>query len=164
MARAVKAGANGYVMKTDLADTLVSAITMAMTGNMVLPAGRLAPSLSSLGRWDLTPEPAGGAAGAAGTAAAAAGSAGAGAGAPGGHAGADRGSGPLSDREAEILQSIANGRSTADIAASLTITEHTVRSHVKRILTKLGAHSKAEAVTRGVHLGLISTAPADPGA
>jgi DNA-binding CsgD family transcriptional regulator len=34
-----------------------------------------------------------------------------------------------------------------------------VRSHVKRILAKLDAHTKAEAVTKGVHLGLISTAP-----
>jgi DNA-binding NarL/FixJ family response regulator len=139
MARAVKAGASGYVMKTDLADTLVGAITMAMSGNMVLPAGRLAPSIAALGRWDLTvdqppetgppPPP------------------------------AERASGPLTEREVEILQSIANGRSTQDIAGALDITEHTVRSHVKRIFTKLGAHSKAEAVTKGVHLGLISTDP-----
>jgi DNA-binding NarL/FixJ family response regulator len=155
MARAVKAGASGYVMKTDLADTLVGAITMAMSGNMVLPAGRLAPPISALGRWDPVTQPgAAGGASAGGTPAA---------GAPPAPPGADRdrGSGPLTDREIEILQSIANGWSTADIGAAFAITEHTVRSHVKRILTKLGAHSKAEAVTRGVHLGLISTAPAD---
>jgi len=148
MARAVKAGASGYVMKTDLADTLVGAITMAMAGNMVLPAGRLAPPISALGRWDpATP----------------AGSAPPATGAPPAPPGAerDRGSGPLSEREVEILQAIANGWSTTDIAAAFAITEHTVRSHVKRIFTKLGAHSKAEAVTRAVHLGLISTAPAD---
>jgi DNA-binding NarL/FixJ family response regulator len=139
MARAVKAGASGYVMKTDLADTLVGAITMAMSGNMVLPAGRLAPSLSALGRWD---QP-GGQAPETGPAAAS----------------AERSSGPLTEREVDILQSIANGRSTQDIAATFEITEHTVRSHVKRIFTKLGAHSKAEAVTKGVHLGLISTDP-----
>jgi hypothetical protein len=33
---------------------------------------------------------------------------------------------------------------------------------VKRILSKLDAHSKAEAVTKGVHLGLISTEPGEP--
>ena len=42
----------------DLADTLVGAITMAMSGNMVLPAGRLAPSIADLGRWDEPPPPA----------------------------------------------------------------------------------------------------------
>ncbi|HEY7281689.1 MAG TPA: response regulator transcription factor [Actinomycetota bacterium] len=138
MARAVKAGASGYVMKTDLADTLVGAITMAMSGNMVLPAGRLAPPISALGRWDVGAPTA--------------------AGSPP-PSPAERPSGPLTDREVEILQAIANGRSTQDMAAALEITEHTVRSHVKRIFTKLGVHSKAEAVTKGVRLGLISTDP-----
>ncbi len=141
MARAVKAGASGYVMKTDLADTLVGAITMAMSGNMVLPAGRLAPPISALGRWD---QP--GAAALAPVAPA---------------SGSERSSGPLTDREVEILQAIANGHSTQDIGAMFEISEHTVRSHVKRIFTKIGAHSKAEAVTKGVHLGLISTDPED---
>ena len=141
MARAVKAGASGYVMKTDLADTLVGAISMAMSGNMVLPAGRLAPPISALGRWD-EPPPAGPATPAAPPT-----------------SGTERPSGPLSDREVEILQAIANGRSTSEIGVAFDITEHTVRSHVKRIFTKLGAHSKAEAVAKGVHLGLISTEP-----
>jgi DNA-binding NarL/FixJ family response regulator len=52
MARAVNAGASGYVMKTDLSDTLVGAIRMAVSGNMVLPAGRLAPPITSLLRWE----------------------------------------------------------------------------------------------------------------
>jgi DNA-binding NarL/FixJ family response regulator len=144
MARAVKAGASGYVMKTDLADTLVGAITMAMSGNMVLPAGRLAPPMSALDRWDV-PAPVAG---------------------PAEPPPADRSPGPLSEREVEILQAIANGRSTGEIGAAFDITEHTVRSHVKRMFTKLGVHSKAEAVTKGVHLGLISTEPVgeQPGA
>jgi DNA-binding NarL/FixJ family response regulator len=138
MARALRAGACGYVMKTDLADTLVGAIGMAMAGNMVLPAGRLAPTLSPSGRWGRgaaaeRPPPSSG--------------------------GAVRSGGPLSDREVEILQAIANGRTTFEIADSLAISEHTVRSHVKRVFSKLDAHSKAEAVRKGVHLGLISTAP-----
>jgi DNA-binding NarL/FixJ family response regulator len=154
MARAVQAGASGYVMKTDLADTLVGAITMAMSGNMVLPAGRLAPPISALGRWETAPGA--GAAGAAG-AAAEPGSAGGGVPAP-----AERSSGPLTDRELEILQSIAGGWTTAQMAEAFAISEHTVRSHVKRILLKLDAHSKAEAVSKGVRLGLISTDPAAP--
>jgi DNA-binding NarL/FixJ family response regulator len=164
MARAVQAGASGYVMKTDLADTLVGAITMAMTGNMVLPAGRLAPPLSALGQWGAAPDPAGARGGAVGAGAT---GAGAGAGGPGpGGAGTgvpgDRSSGPLTDREIEILQSIATGWTTAQMAETFAISEHTVRSHVKRILLKLDAHSKAEAVSKGVRLGLISTDPGQP--
>jgi LuxR family maltose regulon positive regulatory protein len=114
---------------------------MAMSGNMVLPAGRLAPPLSALGRWDQAGGPAQDPGPATATAP------------------AERPAGPLTEREINILQSIANGRSTQDIAAAFEISEHTVRSHVKRIFAKLGAHSKAEAVMRGVHLGLISTEP-----
>jgi DNA-binding NarL/FixJ family response regulator len=143
MARAVQAGASGYVMKTDLADTLVGAITMAMSGNMVLPAGRLAPPISALGQWDRPKQPPRGPAGDTATA-------------------GDRTAGPLTEREAEILQSIAGGWTTAAIAGALEISEHTVRSHVKRILSKLDAHSKAEAVTKGVRQGLISTEPGAP--
>jgi len=45
--------------------------------------------------------------------------------------------------------------STTDIATRLAISEGTVRSHVKNILSKLEVHSKAEAVMTGVRLGLI---------
>src|SRR6266542_1617414 len=44
ISRAVAAGARGYITKTDVPDTLLGAIRMAMAGNMVLPAGKLAPA------------------------------------------------------------------------------------------------------------------------
>ena len=53
----------------------------------------------------------------------------------------------LTTREAEILRSLADGTSTADIASDLRISPMTVQSHVKSILAKLGVHSKVEAVT-----------------
>ena len=62
---------------------------------------------------------------------------------------------PLTDREMDVLRQLASGRSTEQIADSLYISVLTVRSHVKSILAKLGVHSKLEAVTYALHLGLI---------
>ncbi len=137
--RAVKAGASGYVMKTEVADALVDAIRLARTGSMVLPAGKLAPALSQPGGWDRAGADE--------------------ASRPGWPAAAVRGTteGPLSDREVQILQAIAGGASTREMAESMAISEHTVRTHVKRILSKLEVHSKAEGVMKGVRLGLITT-------
>jgi DNA-binding NarL/FixJ family response regulator len=52
----------------------------------------------------------------------------------------------LTKREIEVLQLLAEGMSTERVAAELFISIHTVRNHVAKILTKLGAHSKLEAV------------------
>jgi DNA-binding CsgD family transcriptional regulator len=52
----------------------------------------------------------------------------------------------LTPRELEVLAALSSGRSTEEIARSLGITTATVRSHVKNIFTKLGAHSRVEAV------------------
>ena len=50
----------------------------------------------------------------------------------------------LSDREIEVLQLLCKGRSKAYIAETLFVTENTIRSHTKRIYTKLNVHSKSE--------------------
>lgn len=52
----------------------------------------------------------------------------------------------LTDREREILHLLSQGASTAVIAAELVITPKTVRNHIDRILSKLGMHSRLEAV------------------
>ncbi|MGZ6707323.1 MAG: LuxR C-terminal-related transcriptional regulator [Solirubrobacteraceae bacterium] len=52
----------------------------------------------------------------------------------------------LSSREWEVLDLLTVGRSTADIAGELYLTVETVKSHVKHVLRKLDAHSRAEAV------------------
>lgn len=54
----------------------------------------------------------------------------------------------LSSREWEVLDLICTGASTRQIAGDLGLSTETVRSHVKRILRKLDAHSRAEAVER----------------
>lgn len=54
----------------------------------------------------------------------------------------------LSTREAEILDEIAQGKSNAGIAASLFLSEKTVKNHLNRIYTKLGVDSRAAALAR----------------
>lgn len=54
----------------------------------------------------------------------------------------------LSAREAEILDEIAQGKSNADIAGSLFLSEKTVKNHLNRIYTKLGVDSRAAALAR----------------
>ncbi len=53
----------------------------------------------------------------------------------------------LSRRELEVLALLGDGASNAQIAARLIITEETAKSHVKRILRKLGAANRLEAAT-----------------
>lgn len=53
---------------------------------------------------------------------------------------------PLSERETEVLQSIAEGKSYSKIAADLFISRETVRSHIKNIYRKLEVSSKADAL------------------
>jgi DNA-binding NarL/FixJ family response regulator len=63
----------------------------------------------------------------------------------------------LTNREREILRSLAGGRSPAEIGADLGISALTVQTHVKSILAKLGAHSKIEAITLAWRHGLAPT-------
>jgi DNA-binding CsgD family transcriptional regulator len=69
-------------------------------------------------------------------------------GAAGGSAGQGNPLGALTARESEVLQAIAHGRTNAQIAAALFVTEGTIKSHVKHILRKLGAGNRTEAVAK----------------
>ena len=62
---------------------------------------------------------------------------------------------PLTDREIEVLQLLAQGLANKQIAVNLSISEHTVKFHVSSIYTKLGAANRTEAVRLGVRRGLI---------
>ena len=61
----------------------------------------------------------------------------------------------LTSRELEILQLIAEGLTNGAIAQRLFISVNTVRNHVQSILTKLGAHSKLEALSIAIRDGII---------
>jgi DNA-binding NarL/FixJ family response regulator len=65
----------------------------------------------------------------------------------------------LTRRELEVLEVLAAGLSTEDGAKALHVSPLTIRSHVKSILGKLGVHSKLEAVTYALRLGLIKLPP-----
>lgn len=62
----------------------------------------------------------------------------------------------LTAREREVLELLGRGLSNKMIARGLHISEHTVKFHVSSIYTKLGASSRAEAVSLGARHGLIS--------
>lgn len=61
----------------------------------------------------------------------------------------------LSTRELEVLRLLDEGLGTDAIAATLFISRNTVRAHVQRVISKLGAHSKLEAVAMGRRAGLL---------
>ena len=62
---------------------------------------------------------------------------------------------PLTARELQVLQLLAQGYTNRGIAVRLNISEHTVKFHVGALLAKLGAASRAEAVARAARQGLI---------
>jgi DNA-binding NarL/FixJ family response regulator len=61
----------------------------------------------------------------------------------------------LSARERQVLRYLANGRSNKEISKILSISENTVKAHVKSILTKLDAIGRAEAIAIAIKRGLI---------
>lgn len=63
---------------------------------------------------------------------------------------------PLTDREVEVLQLLAQGKANKQIALQLGISQHTVKFHISGIYTKLGVANRTAAVRRGVRQGLIS--------
>lgn len=65
----------------------------------------------------------------------------------------------LTEREREVLACLVRGSSTARLAEELGVRYSTARTHIQNILTKLGVHSKLEAVALAVHEGLV-TVPA----
>jgi len=62
---------------------------------------------------------------------------------------------PLTEREVEVLRCIAAGNPNKEVAAQLSIAEETVKAHVSRILSKLGARDRTHAVVIGVKRGIV---------
>ncbi len=62
---------------------------------------------------------------------------------------------PLSRRESQILQKVAYGATTKEVAHDLSISPHTVKTHLERIFEKLGANDRAQAVAIALRKGLV---------
>lgn len=135
---ALTAGASGFLLKTSRAEQFVDAVRSLAAGNALLGPdvtraviARVAPHRSS-GLATPVPDPRPASAGPA-TGPAAARSA------------AERSLG-LTERESEVLDQLAEGRSNAEIAAALFLGESTVKTHVSNLLQKLGVRDRIQAV------------------
>lgn len=134
LAAALKAGANGYLLKTVDGDALARAIERTMRGDSVVSpemTGKLVAAFQALNGTS-APAPAV---------------------APAEEAAPDPVA-SLSPREAEILRHIARGASNKEIARALAIAETTVKIHVQHILRKLGVDSRVQAAVLATSRGL----------
>ena len=61
----------------------------------------------------------------------------------------------LTPREVDVLRLVAGGNANKEIAARLSLTEETVKSHIRNIMNKLGANDRTHAVTIGLKRGII---------
>ncbi len=76
--------------------------------------------------------------------------------------GADATAPRLTLRERQVLELLASGASTVEIRRALGVSDHTVRSHVRSVLSKLGAHSRVEALRVARDHDLLPSAGAGP--
>lgn len=133
---AIKAGANGYLLKNTSSDGFLRAVHSALAGESTLPrhlTTRLIKEYSDLFKKPKQPiyvyDPP-----------------------------------TLTFREIQVLELITSGASNQQIANNLGISLYTTKSHVRNLLSKLGAENRWQAAMIAQHLGLLSTPlPQSPG-
>ena len=130
--RALRAGASGFLLKDMAGEEIVTAVRQAAEGADNL----LAPSVIRrlVARFTQSPRA---------------------------DAALTRQLSSLTPREREVLRLIAAGMSNAEIAEHMTVAPTTVKTHVARILMKLGLRDRVQAVIFAYETGLVSTAPTD---
>jgi DNA-binding NarL/FixJ family response regulator len=114
----LRAGASGFLLKNAPPDELVAAIRTVAAGDAVVAPRVTRRLLDTFARRMPTATP----------------------------AARDRRLAQLTDREREVLQALAVGQSNQEIAASLVLSEATVKSHISRILAKLELRDRVQAV------------------
>jgi DNA-binding NarL/FixJ family response regulator len=133
MGRAVQAGARGYLSKTEAVGDLAGAIRRAFHGDALNPEEEINRSLSRLRRRRAQ------------------------------EGNVEQRMARLTPRELEILQRIADGETNAQIARELDMSPNTLRTHTQNVLTKLGVHSKLDAIVAAIRHGKVSTSHPDGG-
>jgi DNA-binding NarL/FixJ family response regulator len=129
---ALAAGASGFLLKDVTPEHLVAAVRLVDTGDALL-----APSITRrlVERFAASAPPA---------------------------AAVHRNLGGLTPRELEVLTLLGRGLSNTALAAALTLSEATVKTHVARIFGKLDLHDRAQAVVLAYETGLVSPGDAAP--
>ncbi len=117
---AIRAGANGYILKNTEPEDLRKALLNIAEGKGVLSPEVVPPVLGVMQRGTL-----------------------------------ETSTQLLSDRELEVLQCLAEGLTTLQIASRLFISENTVKTHIRHILDKLEASNRTEAVGKATQLGIL---------
>jgi DNA-binding NarL/FixJ family response regulator len=121
---ALSAGASGFLLKRTRPEELIAAIHSVAAGDSLLSPSVTSRVIERMAR-QLPADPAD-----------------------------DRRLEELTPRETEVLELVARGLSNGEIAASLVIEESTVKTHVKRILAKLGARDRVQAVIFAFESGI----------
>jgi DNA-binding NarL/FixJ family response regulator len=131
---AIESGASSYLLKSSSGEDIVASIRAAAAGETLIPAATIASALAR--RREIDRE----------------------------QASQAQLLASLTPREMEILKMMLHGADNRAVAESLQISYATVRTHVRSILTKLGARSQLDAVAKAVQLGLrdLSRRPATP--
>jgi len=130
---ALRAGASGFLLKRARPEELLAAVHAVAAGDSLLSPSVTRTVIDRLART-----------------------------APSDGAGGDAGSAALDEltpREFEVLELLARGLSNAEIAAALFVEESTVKTHVKRVLTKLRLRDRVQVVIYAYESGLARPAP-----
>jgi DNA-binding NarL/FixJ family response regulator len=126
---ALRAGASGFLLKDVTAERLFDAVRVVAAGDAQLAPALTPPQISELNRLRPVSE----AQDAASSAALSA----------------------LTPRETEVLRLVAEGLSNPELARRIVVTEETVKTHVSRILAKLGLRDRTQAVVAAYESGLV---------
>lgn len=131
VAQALRAGASGFLGKDVGVDELLGAIRTVMAAESLLSPSATRALIT---RFLATPE-------------------------PGGHLAPPESLAALTAREREVMAMVAEGKSNAEIAEALFDSPLTVRTHVQRAMTELGARDRAQLVVIAYQSGLVRPAP-----
>jgi DNA-binding NarL/FixJ family response regulator len=122
---ALRAGASGFLLKDASAGELAEAVRVVAAGDGLLAPGVTRRLIAEFARMG------------------------------GPRAPARKNLKDLTDRETEVLALVARGMTNGEIAGHLVVAEQTVKTHVSRVLTKLGLRDRAQAVVFAYESGLV---------